>query len=90
MHQLIKTYYQVIAVTKQIQLGLNNAAAIRIDRLGIVDGQVQVIEDNTTKEYNGEEEDLNRTDDIVYIGQPIVKDLKNLAKLSKLINNAKY
>ena len=73
-----------------MQLGLNNAAAARIDRLGIVDGQVQVVEDNTTKEYNGKEEDLNGTNNIVYIGQPIVKDLKNLAKLNKLINNAKY
>ena len=90
MRQLIKTYYQVIAVAKQMQLGLNNAAAVRMDRLGIVDGWVQVVEDNATKEYNGEEEDLNGTNDIVYIGQPIVKDLKNLAKLSKLINNAKY
>ena len=73
-----------------MQLGLNNAAAARIDRLGIVDGWVQVIEDNATKEYNSKEEDLNRTNDIVYIGQPIVKDLKNLAKLSKLINTANY
>ena len=90
MRQLIKTYYQAIAVTKRMQLGLDNAAAVRIDRLGIVDGWVQVIEDNATKEYNGKEEDFNGTNDIVYIGQPIVKDLKNLAKLSKLINNAKY
>ena len=90
MRQLIKTYYQAIAITKQIQLGLDNAAAARIDRLGMADGQAQVVEDNATKEYNGEEEDLNRTNDIVYIGQPIVKNLKNLAKLSKLINNTKY
>ena len=73
-----------------MQLGLDNATAVRMDRLGIVDGWVQVVEDNATKEYNGEEEDLNRTNDIVCMGQPIVKDLKNLAKLSKLINNAKY
>ena len=79
-----------MAVTEQIQLGLNNAAAARIDGLGIVDGQVQVIEDNATKEHDGKEEDLNGTNNIVYMGQPIVKDLENLAKLSKLINNAKY
>ena len=89
MRQLIKTYYKVMAITKQIQLGLNNATASRINRLGIVDSQVQVIEDNTIKEDN-DKEDLNRADDIVYIGQPVVKDFKNLAKPSKLINNAKY
>ena len=90
MRQLIKTYYQAMAVAKQMQLGLDNATAARIDRLGIADGQVQIIEDNATKEYNGEEEDLNGTNDIVCMGQPIVMDLKNLAELSKLINNAKY
>ena len=83
-------YYQAIAITEWMQLGLDNAAAARIDGLGIVDGWVQVIEDNATKEYNGEEEDLNGTNNIVCMGQPIVKDLENLAKLSKLINNAKY
>ena len=72
-----------------MQLVLNTAAAVRIDGLSIVDGCVQVIKDNATKEDN-KEEDLNRTEDIVYIGQPIEKNFKNLAKLSKLLNNAKY
>ena len=34
--------------------------------------------------------DLNRANNIVYIGQPTVKKLKNLAELNKLINNTKY
>src|SRR6266567_668533 len=42
-------------------------------------GWVQAVKDNTAKE------DLNRADNIVYIGQPTVKGLKNLAELSELI-----
>ena len=90
MRQLTKTYYQAMAVAERMQLGLDNAAAARIDGLGMVDGWAQAVEDDATKEYNGKEEDLNGTNDIVCIGQPIVKDLENLVELSKLINNAKY
>ena len=79
-----------MAVAERIQSGLNNAAAARMDGLGMADGWAQVVEDDATKEHDGEEEDLDGTDDIVCMGQPTVKDLENLAELSKLMNNAKY
>ncbi|XTI82055.1 hypothetical protein V2W45_1475033 [Cenococcum geophilum] len=68
---LTKTYYKVIAITKRMQSGLDNAAAARMDGL----------EDDATKEDN-DNKDLNRADDIVCMGQPTVKDLKNLAELN--------
>jgi hypothetical protein len=55
-----------------------------MDGLNIVNSWVQAIENNTTKENNNEE-DLNGANNIIYIGQPMVKDLKNLAELNKLI-----
>jgi hypothetical protein len=65
-----------------------------MDRLGKVDSWVQAVEDKATKEDNNKEnnngEDLNIASDIIYIGQPTVKDFENLAVLNKLINNAKY
>jgi hypothetical protein len=90
MRQLTKTYHQAMAVAERMQSGLDNAAAARMDGLGMADGWAQVVEDDATKEHDGEEEDLDGTDDIVCMGQPTVKDLENLAELSKLMNNAKY
>ena len=61
-----------------------------MDRLSIVNSQAQAVKDNTVNKDGNNEENLDRADDIIYIGQPTAKDLKNLAKLSKLINNVKY
>ena len=60
-----------------------------MDKLGIVDGWIQAIENNAAKKDNNPK-DLNGASNIVYISQPIVIDFKNLAALSKLINNTKY
>ena len=49
-----------------------------MDGLGIADGWVQAIEDDTAKEDNNKK-DLDGADNIVYIGQ----HFKNLAILSK-------
>ena len=44
---------------------------------------MQAVEDDAAKE-DDDEEDLDGADDIVCMGQPTVKDLENLAELSKL------
>ena len=89
MRQLIRNYYNVVKVTKELQLGINTDAVVRINGLGIINGWVQIIEDNAVKKNNNPK-DFNRASNIVYIGQPMVMDFKNLAALGKLINNAKY
>ena len=68
----------------------STAATIRINGLGIVNGQAQVVEDDIINKDGNDEEDLDGADNIIYIGQPTVKDLENLAELNKLMNNAKY
>jgi hypothetical protein len=95
MRQLTKTYHEALAVAERLQSGLDNAAAARMDGLGMADGWAQAVEDdatkdNATKEDNDAEEDLDGADDIVCMGQPTVKDLESLAKLSKLMDNPKY
>ena len=89
MHQFIRNYYNIVKVARELQLKINTNAAVKINRLGVIDSQVQAIENNTVKENNNPK-DLNRASNIVYINQPIVIDFKNLTILSKLINNIKY
>ena len=91
MHQFMQIYYNAIRVADRIQLQFNTVTAAKMDGLGIADSWAQTAKDNTVnKNNNKEEEDFNGINNIVCIGQFIIKDLENLIKLSKLINNAKY
>jgi hypothetical protein len=89
MRQLTRTYHKAVEVADRMQLQLDTAAAARMDGLGMADGWTQAVEDDAANE-DDDEEDLDGADDIVCMGQPTVKDLENLAELSKLMNNAKY